>query len=135
MLDKYEMYSFTTYLYFYGFFYLYIFEQPLLYAILSTIFSNIIFYQVFNFNSLSVMCHNYWKYNLNTVAVPQLLSCISNIIIYKKTFSTKSIIIISPSLHILFHYIINVIYKKELLESKNLRFIITMLFIFSALIL
>ena len=132
VLDKYEMYSFTLYLYFYGFFYLYIFEQKFLIAILSAIFGNIIFYYLFKYNFISLMCHKYWKSNLNNIAMPQLLTCLSNITIYSNTFinNTKYVYIIITPINILLFYFINNMYKNEIIESKNLRFIVTVLFIF-----
>jgi hypothetical protein len=128
ILDKYEMYSFTTYLYFYGFFYLYIFEEKFLISILLILFSNIIFYYLFNYNFISLMCHSYWKNNLNTIAMPQLLSCASNIIIYNNQFINKYRIFINLPINILLFNFINKIYKNEINESKNLRFIIVILF-------
>ena len=130
ILDKYEMYSFTIYMYLYGFFYLYILEQRFLIAILTTILSNILFYRIFNFNFISLICHSYWKRNLNTIAMPQLLSCASNIIIYNNRFNNEYInIMIVPS-HILFYYLVNSIYSNEITESKILRFIAAILFFF-----
>jgi hypothetical protein len=134
ILDKYEMYSYTTYLYFYGFFYLYIFEQKILIAILSIIFSNIIFYYIFNYNFISLMCHSYWKNNLNTIAMPQLLSCASNIIIYNNTFISKYTYVITIPINILLFNFISTLYKNEIIESRNLRFIITILFFFIRII-
>jgi len=130
ILDKYEMYSFTTYLYFYGFLYLYILEQKFLIAILSIIFSNIIFYYMFSYNFISLMCHLYWKNNLNTIAMPQLLSCASNIMICNNTFISNNTFVITIPIDILLFYFIGEFYKNEIIESKNLRFIITILFFF-----
>jgi hypothetical protein len=130
IIDRYEIYSFSVYLYFYGFFFLYIFEQKLLIAILSTIFSNILFSYLFKYNFISLLCHKYWKNNLNSIAMPQLLSCLSNIMIYNNTFinSNKYMYVVLIPSNILFYYLINIIYKKEIIQSKNLRFIIGMLF-------
>ena len=130
ILDKYEMYSFTTYLYFNGFFYLYIFEQNFFTAILISILSNILFYQIFNFNFITLITHTYQKNRLNTIAMPQLLSSISNIIIYKNKFENEYINIMINPIYILFYYCINKLYINEISESKNLRFIITILFFF-----
>ena len=130
ILDKYEMYSFTTYLYFYGFFYIYIFEQKFLIAILSIIFSNIIFYYIFNYNFISLICHSYWKNNLNTIAMPQLLSCVSNIMISNNTLISKHTYVITIPINILLFNFIGTLYKNEIIESRNLRFIITILYFF-----
>ena len=129
ILDKYEMYSFTTYLYFYGFFYLYIFEQKILVIFLSMIFSNVIFYYLFNYNFISLMCHSYWKNNLNTIAMPQLLSCGSNIVIYNLLINRYTYVVSIPVNILLFKFI-GSLYKNEIMESRNLRFIITLLFFF-----
>jgi hypothetical protein len=134
ILDKYEMYSFTTYLYFYGLFYLYVFEQKFLISILSIIISNIIFYYSFNYNFISLICHTYWKNNLNTIAMPQLISCASNIIISNNTIINKYTYIIKIPFNILLFNIIGVMYKNEIKESRNLRFIITILFFFVRII-
>jgi len=130
ILDKYEMYSFTTYLYFYGFFYIYIFEQKFLIAILSIIFSNIIFYYIFNYNFISLICHSYWKNNLNTIAMPQLLSCVSNIMISNNIFISRHTYVITIPINILLFNFIGTLYKNEIIESRNLRFIITILYFF-----
>jgi hypothetical protein len=127
ILDKYEMYSFTIYLYFYGFLQLYIFEQKILISIFLTFFCNTIFYYLFKNNFITLLCHNYWKHNLNTIALPQLLSCASNIIVFQN-FTNKYFITIP--IDILFFNFISIIYKNELPQSKNLRFIIAILFFF-----
>jgi hypothetical protein len=129
-IDKYELYSFTTYLYFYGIFYLYIFEQKLLIAILSTILSNILLLYIFQYNFISFLCHKYWKENLNNIAMPQLLTCLSNIIIYNYKLNYILIILIN----IFLYYIIKNVYKKEVSESINLRFIIIILFVFTKIV-
>jgi hypothetical protein len=130
IIDKFEMYSFTLYLYFYGFFYLYVFEQKFFTAILTSILSNILFYQAFNFSFITLITHTYWKNKLNTIAMPQLLSSVSNIIIYKNKFNNQYINIIVNPLYIFLFYFINKLYNNEISESKNLRFIITILFFF-----
>jgi hypothetical protein len=130
IIDKYEMYSFTIYLYFYGLFYLYVFEQKFFTAILTSILSNILFYQIFNFSFITLITHTYWKNKLNTIAMPQLLSSISNIIIYKNKFDNIYINIMINPLYIFIYYFINKVYNNEITESRNLRFIITFLFFF-----
>jgi hypothetical protein len=130
ILDYFEMYSFTTYLYFYGFFYSYIFEQKKIIIFLSIIFSNIVFYYIFNYNFISLICHLYWKNNLNTIAIPQLLSCVSNIMISKNTFINRQTYFINTLINILLFHFIGILYKNELIESRNLRFIISILYFF-----
>ena len=99
LTDKYELYSYSTYLYFYAFFYIYLFEYNFLEGLLINIVGNTFFYYMFGYNILTFMGHKYWKYNLNTISVPQLLSCASNIVVhnYINIFNNKyDILIIVP---------------------------------------
>jgi hypothetical protein len=126
VLDKYEMYSFTIYLYFYGFFYLYIFKQPILVAIFLASFSDIIIYYFLKYTFISLLFHSYWKNNFNTIAMPQLLLCLTNIFIYNYNYTY----IINIPIHILLGICINTVYYNEIIESKNLRYIILGLSLF-----
>jgi len=126
LLDKYEMYSFATYLYLYGFLYLYIFKQSTLFAFFLVFFSDIIIYYFLNFTIISLLLHSYWNNNFNTIAMPHLLLCITNIFIHNYNYSY----IIHIPIHILLCIYINSVYHNELEESKNLRYIIVCLFLF-----
>jgi hypothetical protein len=93
---------------------------------------NIFLEYTLNYNILKFMGHNYWKYHLRDIAMPQLLTCGANIMVnnnlrlFKNNYDYFFII---PS-NIFFFYMISKIYKKELQNSKNLRFIIDLLFFF-----
>ena len=122
-IDKYELYSYIIYLYFYTFFYEYIFEQTFLKGCFINIFGNIIFYKLCNYNIFSLLVHKYWKNNLNTIAMPQLLSCITNTLIIKND------LMISPYIsYIATYYIIKNMYPMEILESKQIRFTVSTIF-------
>ena len=82
-INKYELYSYIIYLYFYTFLYEYIFQQTIFKGLVINIFGNILFYKICNYNIFSLLVHKYWKENLNTIAMPQLLSCISNTLIVR----------------------------------------------------
>jgi hypothetical protein len=127
--DKYEFYSFSIYLYGYGLFYLFIFEQKLLQAIFLNFFINFILNYTINHNILLFIIHKYWKLNLNNIAMPQLISCTSQLLTYK--YNSYMMIPINTITFLL----INKIYKKEISYSKNLRIIILGLFILSKLLL
>lgn len=122
-IDKYELYSFSIYLYFYGFFYLFIFEQTLIKALLINILGNLFFYYIFNYNIISFIGHKYWKHNLVSIAIPQLITCSTNIVLYK-TFNYY----IDIPIYILLYFFMNKMYKEEISYSKNLRFIINFIF-------
>jgi len=129
-IDKFELYSFTIYLYFYAYLYSYIFEQTILNFILYSIFENIILHYLINHNIIKFITHTYWRNNLNEISAPQLLTCISNIYLKKKLqLIINNNYIILP-INIFINYIIKKIYKNEEKESTNLRFIITIFFFF-----
>jgi hypothetical protein len=136
LTDKYELYSYSTYLYFYAFFYIYLFEYNFLQGLLINIVGNTFFYYMFGYNILTFMGHKYWKYNLNTISVPQLLSCASNIVVhnYVNIFDNKYDILIIVPLSISSNIMIKSMYKDEISYSRNLRFIISMIFLFFRLI-
>ena len=127
--DKYEFYSFSMYLYGYGLFYLFIFEQQLLKAIFFNFFINFILNYTINHNILLFITHKYWKSNLNDIAMPQLISCTSQLL----TYNYNNYIMIP--INVIIFYLIHKIYKKENIYSKNLRIIIVGLFILSKFII
>lgn len=124
MIDKYELYSFSLYLYFYGFFYSYILDESIIKGLTINILGNSFLYYLFNNNILTFIKHKYWKENLTDIVIPQLASCITNITLIK-TF--KNPIIILPINTLTYFFILN-IYKNEINYSKNLRFILNILF-------
>ena len=129
--DKFEMYSFTSYLYFFSFFYMFIYEQTFFNGLIINIFSNFLFYYFFNFNVLSYVCHPYWKYNLNTIAMPQLITCGTNMIIFNNLnyFNNYNDFILIIPFNFSVNYFIKNLYKNEVSHSKNLRFILISLFL------
>lgn len=128
IIDKYELYSFSIYLYFYGFFYLFIFEQTLIRGLLINILGNLFFYYIFNNNIISFVSHKYWKHNLTNIAVPQLITCSTNILLYSTFSANVSNYFIDIPIDILVYMLLNKLYKSEIDSSKNLRFIINILF-------
>jgi hypothetical protein len=134
--DKYELYSYSTYLYFYAFFYIYLFEYNLLQGLLINIVGNTLFYYIFGYNIITFMGHKYWKYNLNTISMPQLFSCASNIVIhnYINVFNNKYDILIIFPLNVISNIMIKNMYKNEISYSRNLRFVIAMIFLFFRII-
>jgi hypothetical protein len=121
-IDIYEFYSFSIYLYSYGFFYLFIFEQSFIRAIFIAILSNIISTYFINHNIFKLLTHKYWRKNKNDIAIPQLISCLSTVSTYNYNYY-----ITIPS-NLLMYFLINKFYKKELSYSKNLRIILFILF-------
>jgi hypothetical protein len=126
--DKYEFYSFTLYLYCYGIFYLFIFEQTLIQAIFMNFFINFLLTYTINHNIIHFVTHKYWKKNLNDIAMPQFISCISGLVTYNYNNY------LSIPINIIIYNIIIKIYKKEIRYSKNLRIILLFLFIVSKII-
>ena len=123
VIDKYELYSFSIYLYCYGFFYLFIFEQTLIKGLIINILSNFLTYYLMNYNIISLIKHKYWRENLTDIAMPQLITCTTNIISY----SILNIYFIIP-IDITIYLLIRKVYKNEISYSKNLRFIICIIF-------
>lgn len=132
LTDSYELYSFSIYLYFFAYFILYTSEQSFFKLLFTNIIGNIFLEYILNYNIVRFIGHNYWKYHLVDIAMPQLITCGTNILvnnnlrIFKNTYDYFFII---PS-NIFFFYIISKVYKKEIKTSKNLRFIISLLFFF-----
>jgi hypothetical protein len=132
LTDSFELYTFTTYLYFFAFFILYTSEQSFLKMILYNTFGNLFLQYTLNYNILKFISHSYWKYHLTDIAMPQLITCGSNILINNTLRLFKNnydYIFIVPS-NIFCFYIISKVYKKEIKNSKNLRFIISLLYFF-----
>ena len=121
-IDIYEFYSFSIYLYSYGFFYLFIFEQTLIRAFFISILSNIISTYFFNHNILKLLTHKYWRHNRDDIVMPQLISCLSTVSTYNYNYY-----ITIPS-NLLMYFLIKKLYKKEISYSKNLRIILLILF-------
>lgn len=127
--DKYELYSFSIYLYLYGFFYLFIFEQTLIKGLLINILTNIFSFYMFKHNFIMFLRHKYWRENITDIAMPQLINCATNITIYStlKMSFYYNIAILSFT-DILTYLLIKSMYKNEINYSKNLRFIINIIF-------
>lgn len=127
--DKYELYSFSIYLYLYGFFYLFIFEQTLIKGLLINIITNIFSFYMFKYNFIMFLRHKYWRENITDIAMPQLINCATNITIYStlKISFYYNIAILSFA-DILTYLLIKSMYKNEINYSKNLRFIINIIF-------
>ena len=121
-IDIYEFYSFSIYLYSYGFFYLFIFEQTLIRAFFISILSNIISTYFFNHNIFKLLTHKYWRHNRDDIVMPQLISCLSTVSTYNYNYY---ITIVS---NLLMYFLIKKLYKKEISYSKNLRLILLILF-------
>jgi hypothetical protein len=126
--DKYEFYSYTIYLYGYAFFYLFIFEQKLIQALFLNILFNFLLKKTINHNIFDLILHKYWKKNLNDIAMPQLISCVSGLVTYNYNNY------FSIPLNLIIFYFIKKIYKKEIRYSRNLRIIILFLFCINKII-
>lgn len=126
LFDKYEFYSFIIYLYIFVYFYSYVLRESFFYMLTFNIIGNVITNYTMNFNIFTLVSHNYWKYNLNTIAMPQLLSILSNIIINDKLIFFKNsfynCLIIVP-LNLLIYKFISNMYKNENNLSKNFRIV------------
>ena len=105
-IDKYEFYSYVIYMYGYGFFYLFIFEQKFLKALFFNLFINFTLNYTIDHNIIKFITHKYWKNNYITIPI--------NLFIF---------------------YLIDKIYNKEIPYSRNLRLIILGLFILSKFII
>jgi hypothetical protein len=79
IIYKLELYSFLIYLYFYNYIYSYILTETIFKIILINIFGNLIMYYIFNNSIITLITHSYWRYNLNEIAIPQLINCLVNI--------------------------------------------------------
>jgi flagellar biosynthesis GTPase FlhF len=121
-IDKYEFYSYVFYMYGYGLFYLFIFEQPFLRGLFLNFIINIATNYFIDHNILKLITHKYWRNNLNDIAMPQLISCSSQLL----TYTYNNYITIPVNLFIF--YLIDKIYKREIVYSRNIR--VVLLFIY-----
>jgi hypothetical protein len=126
--DIYELYSYIIYLYGYGYFYSYIFNQSLVKGLFINISANLFSNYLLNTNIFKFVTHNYWKNNLNNIAMPQLLSSLINIVTSYDMISSN-IIIVMP-INIFLNHLISKIYINEINYSKNIRYILLFLFLF-----
>ena len=122
IIDKFELYSFCFYLYFFVYTNNYFIEHQLLKFIFYNLLSNYITTTFLNFNIFTLILHKYLKQNLKNICIPQTITCLSNI------YLTKYQLIISLPLHILINYFILSLYKENNI-SRNTRFIITFCYI------
>ena len=130
--DILELYSFVIYLHFYSFFYIFLFKQSFLEIIFINLLYNFGLYFLFNYSIFNFIFHNYWNKRLYDIALPQTVSTLSNILLYtrfKFIGNNYDYTLIIPS-NLLTYFIIKKIFKKEINESKNLRYIQTILFFF-----
>ena len=118
-IDIFELYSFSIYLYSYGYFYNFILDQSFTKGIIINIFFNFLTYYFFKYNIFTFISHSYWIKNKNTIAVPQLLSCLSNIFC-NKLFDNS---LIDLPINFILQYSISNVYKNENKYSNNLRFL------------
>lgn len=125
--DIYELYSFIIYLYGYGFFYTYIFSNPLIKGLFINISGNLLSNYTLNTNIFKFITHNYWKNNLNNIVMPQLLSSTLNIITSYDIISSNFLITIP--INIFLNHLISKMYINELDYSKNSRYLILFIFI------
>ncbi len=121
-IDKYEFYSFSIYIYSYGLFYLFIFEESFIRAIFLSILANIMSNYIFSHNIIKLLTHKYWRNNLNDIAMPQLISISTQLL--TKNYSNY---IIVPS-NLIIYFFIKKIYKDEINYSFNLRIILLFIF-------
>ena len=131
--DLIELYSFSTYLYLYVICYTYLLKQSFIEFIFINIIANSGLYYLCNYTVFNFINHNYWKNRSRDIAMPQLVSCISNVIINNKLRIMNNIYdyaLVIPANILIFYFIKNM-YKKEISESKNLRLIMTILFFLS----
>jgi len=122
MIDKFELYSFCFYLYFFVYTNNYFIEQQLLKFFFYNILSNYITTIFLNFNIFTLVTHKYLKNNLRSIVIPHTITCISNI------YLNKYNLIITVPLHLLINYFILKIYKEDK-YSKNTRFVITFCYV------
>jgi hypothetical protein len=127
--DKYELYSFSIYLYLYGFFYLFIFEQTFVKGLLINILVNIFSFFMFKYNFITFLKHKYWRENLTDIAMPQLINCATNITVYSTLHIRYYNILVLSLCDVLTYFLIKNMYKNEISYSKNLRFIINIIFL------
>jgi hypothetical protein len=124
-IDKLELNTFIIYLYFYVNLYSFIVRYSYFRIFFITISSNIFSYYYFNYNTLTFVCHLYWRNNIKEIAMPQLISCLSNIIIYRNEKSVYSYF-----LYFITFLTINFMYINEIKESRNSRFFLMLFYFF-----
>ena len=123
-MDLLELYSFSINLNIYTFLYFYTCHKPLFEFLFTNFLGNLFLYYFLNINIYKFINHNYWKKNFKTIAGPQLIHSISNISILNNNYN---FVLIFP-INILIQYFINISFKNEFNESKNLRYILTFIY-------
>lgn len=118
IIDKFELYSFCFYIYFFVYMNDYLMEQYFIKCIFLHLIGNYITNIMFNFNIFSLIMHKYLKSNLNSIVIPQSITCMSNI--YVSRISIEWSI---PS-QFLINYFIYRVYKEDKV-SRNMRYLIT----------
>jgi hypothetical protein len=125
--DIYELYSFIIYLYGYGYFYSYIFNQSLVKGLFINISANLFSNYLLNTNILKFITHSYWRNNINSIVMPQLISSFINIITSYHMIS-NNIIIVMP-INIVLNHLISKMYTNEINYSKNIRYLLLLVFL------
>lgn len=122
-IDKFELYSFCFYLYFFVYMYDNLIEQQLIKFIIFNSIGNYITTYCLNFNIFTLIMHKYLKKNIKDIVIPQAITCLSNIYINRLS-NTYAI-----PLHILLNYIIINMYNENR-TSRNMRLSVTGFYIF-----
>ena len=124
--DIIELYSFCAFLNIHFNFYNFILNTNLsiFKSILYIFISNTLFSFTFKFNIIDVIFHKYWKNNLKTIAVPQLINSVGTIIIKDMSITNEYLNNITVKIGLLYilHYSILKYCKNELKRSKILRY-------------
>ena len=125
--DKFELYSFCFYLYFFVYINDYLMEQNILKFMILNFLGNYITTYLLNFNIFTLIMHKYLKIHIKDIVIPHALTCISNIYINRWSLTT------ALPLQIVIHYFIIRMYNEDKI-SRNMRLSITILYIFAKFI-
>ncbi len=121
-IDKFELYSFCFYLYFFVYMNDYLIEQKLLRFIVFNFVGNYIITYFLNFNIFTLIMHKYFRKNIKDIFIPQAITCISNIYINRLSLH------LAIPLYILINYFIIKMYNENKM-SRNMRLLISIIYI------
>ena len=124
--DIIELYSFGIFLNIHVNFYNFILnhQQSFFKSIIYIFFGNLLFSFLFKFNAIDILFHKYWKHQLRSIALPQLLNSFGTVVIKDITLSHQNFNNLSLKMMLLggLHIFLLKYCHQETRRSKILRY-------------
>jgi len=124
--DIIELYSFGIFLNIHVNFYNFILnhQQSFFKSIIYIFFGNLLFSFLFKFNAIDILFHKYWKHQLRSIALPQLINSFGTVVIKDITLSHQNFNNLSLKMMLLggLHIFLLKYCHQETRRSKILRY-------------